>query len=166
MTSVVDREAARVLLLDGAQRVLLLRGCDPARPQAGTWWFTPGGGAEGGETPEQTARRELWEETGLTVGGLQGPVAERTACFDFDGVAYRQHEQFFVAHLPDVDVVSRPTAHTETETRAVLGWRWWSAAELATTGDAVHPGWLPAWLSGEVDGGGWSGRPTDRATGP
>lgn len=151
---VVDREAARVLLLDGDSRVLLFHGCDPARPQDGTWWFTPGGGAEDGETPEQTARRELWEETGLRVGALEGPVAERTTEFDFDGVAYRQHEHYFVARLDEVDVSTRPAAHTELETRAVLGWRWWAEADLARTEDVVHPGWLGAWLSGEVHGRG------------
>jgi 8-oxo-dGTP pyrophosphatase MutT (NUDIX family) len=150
----VHREAARVLLLDGSSRVLLFHGCDPARPQDGTWWFTPGGGAEGDETPEQTARRELWEETGLRVEGLEGPVAERTTEFGFDGVAYRQHEHYFVARLHDPDVVTRPAAHTELETRAVLGWRWWSDAELTGTVDVVHPGWLGAWLSSEVHGRG------------
>lgn len=149
---VVEREAARVLLLDGSSRLLLLHGHDPARPGGGSWWFTPGGGAEGGETPEQTARRELWEETGLRPDVLEGPVAERTAEFDFDGVAYRQHEHFFLARLRDADVGVVPTAHTELETRAVLGWRWWREQELTRTEEVVHPGWLAAWLAGEVRG--------------
>jgi hypothetical protein len=33
-----------VLLLDDAGRVLLFRGGDPAAPERGTWWITPGGG--------------------------------------------------------------------------------------------------------------------------
>lgn len=39
------------------------------RTDDGTWG-PPGGGLHPGETLEQTARRELFEETGLTVGTL------------------------------------------------------------------------------------------------
>ena len=32
----------------------------------GTWWQMPQGGMDEGEDPEAAARRELWEETGVT----------------------------------------------------------------------------------------------------
>jgi 8-oxo-dGTP pyrophosphatase MutT (NUDIX family) len=47
------RYAGRVLLVDDARRVLLLQGLDPGDPGAGTWWFTPGGGCEGGERTDE-----------------------------------------------------------------------------------------------------------------
>ncbi|MFD0349338.1 hypothetical protein ACFQ0M_31470 [Kitasatospora aburaviensis] len=34
------RRAARILLLDGQDRILLFRASDPAVPEV-TWWFTP-----------------------------------------------------------------------------------------------------------------------------
>src|SRR5688572_15916571 len=66
MTGLVPRRAARVLLLDAADRVLLFRGCDPARP-AQRYWFTVGGGQDPGGTLTDCAVRELYEETGLRL---------------------------------------------------------------------------------------------------
>ncbi|MDT4989246.1 MAG: hypothetical protein QOI74_3340, partial [Micromonosporaceae bacterium] len=61
-----SRRAARVLLLDAAGRLLMLRGHDPARPDH-RYWFTVGGGIDDGETPVGAAVRELFEETGLRI---------------------------------------------------------------------------------------------------
>jgi ADP-ribose pyrophosphatase YjhB (NUDIX family) len=47
--------------------VLLVR---RGRPPAMGTWSLPGGAQELGETAEQAARRELFEETGLAVGDL------------------------------------------------------------------------------------------------
>ncbi|WP_380166491.1 NUDIX hydrolase [Jannaschia sp. R86511] len=150
---VVDREAARVLLVDGAGRVLLFEGLDPADRDGGSWWFTPGGGLEGEESAEQAAHRELWEETGLRVPRLAGPVAERRSEFAFDGLLYRQHELYFAAALEATDVVVGPVAHTELEVRSVLRWHWWSADELARTQERVYPPWLARWLARTVTEG-------------
>lgn len=138
MAEPVDRTAARVLVVDDSERVLLFEGLDPADPTRKTFWFTPGGGLEPGESYEEGARRELAEETGLVPDQLQGPVHERVAVFDFEGVTYRQSEQFFTARVPSGGgIVS--DGFTEVERRAVLRHRWWTLAELRTTTAAVYP---------------------------
>ena len=56
------RRAARVILLDPANRVLLMRYDDG--PPNGSHWSTPGGGLNTGEEYPAAALRELAEETG------------------------------------------------------------------------------------------------------
>jgi 8-oxo-dGTP pyrophosphatase MutT (NUDIX family) len=59
--------SAGVILVDPRGRVLMqLRDNDPKIMFPGYWGLT-GGAALAGETPEQTARREVAEETGLTL---------------------------------------------------------------------------------------------------
>lgn len=133
----VVRNAARVLLLDPAGRVLLVRGGDPERPEAGTWWITPGGGLEPGEDARTAAIREAFEETGHRVAELEGPVARRSSVFPFDGRLIEQREQYFVARVPAFE----PTTEgwTELERRALTGLRWWTVEELRATEDTVYP---------------------------
>ncbi|WP_433369391.1 NUDIX hydrolase [Actinoplanes sp. CA-142083] len=63
-------EVALVLLVDPSGAVLMQHRDDHAPVSPNQWGF-PGGRIEPGETPEQAARRELLEETGLTAGELR-----------------------------------------------------------------------------------------------
>lgn len=135
----VDRRAARVLLVDAADRVLLLRGSDPQDPGQGDWWFTPGGGLDAGEQPVGAARRELAEETGLLLSeaDLGDVVHERVAHFTFGGTDYRQAEVYYLARVDRHEVDT--AGWTPLEVASVLEHRWWPRSELAATVERVFP---------------------------
>jgi ADP-ribose pyrophosphatase YjhB (NUDIX family) len=139
-----DRQAARVLLLDAEDRLLLFHGADPHVPDV-TFWFTPGGGVEEGEDLEEAALRELAEETGLAAAELSAPAWTRTAEFSFEGELIRSRETFFVARVPSWEVDT--AGFTDLERRAVHSHRWWTLEELLATGDAIFPTTLPVLMS-------------------
>ena len=138
MQATVDRRAARVLLIAG-RSVLLIRGVDPARPDRGTWWHTPGGGIEDGETIENAAVREVLEETGhvMSLEDIGPVVATRTAFFEFEDVQYRQQEWFFAVRVPAFDPGS--DRWDEIERRSLLEHRWWTLDDLTSTAEPVYP---------------------------
>nr|WP_247601908.1 NUDIX domain-containing protein [Cellulomonas denverensis] len=137
------RTAARVLLLDEADRVLLVRGHDVDQPER-SWWFTVGGGLEPQESPRDGAIREVREETGLTLdpSALVGPVLTRSAIFDFVAHRCRQDEEFFLARIPG-DSVLASDGWTALEASVLDEMRWWDLDELAGVRIEVFPEGLP-----------------------
>ncbi len=64
------RPSARVVLLDDADRLLMLRIHDSSatrgpNPITADFWLLVGGGVQPGDTYEQAAYREVFEETGI-----------------------------------------------------------------------------------------------------
>lgn len=118
------RRAARVILFDEEDRVLLVRGHDADNPER-SWWFTVGGGIEDGESSRECASRELFEETGIRLEPelLIGPIAYRRAVFNFETVLARQDEEIFYARTHCKELSD--TRWTEEEQRVIDEYRWW-----------------------------------------
>jgi len=150
------RRAARVIALDPAGRLLLARGHDVDEPGR-HWWFTVGGGIDAGETAREAAVRELREETGLVAdpADLVGPVARRTALFDFAARHVRQDEEFFLVRLEASDAAFDTAGWTEIEVRFMDELRWWDLDGLAAQPEQVYPAGLVGIVRGLA--GGWDG---------
>ena len=124
--TIIDRDAARIVLLDRHDRVLLFRCEEPGADRS--FWITPGGGLKPGESHETAALRELREETGL-VGVELGPcVWTRTHTFPWLGQTYRQRERFFLLRV-DGHEIDR-AGHTAEERQVLIEHRWWSAQQI------------------------------------
>jgi ADP-ribose pyrophosphatase YjhB (NUDIX family) len=133
------RLAARVIVLDPEDRVLLFRYDDG--PPNGSHWCTPGGGLNDGEAYLEGARRELAEETGWTDVPLSGEVYRRTLTMEYADEIVRQHERFFLGRteparreLGEYDGLA--AMHTSD---GIAAWRWWTLAELDTTDEVIWP---------------------------
>jgi len=133
-----SRATVRVILVDRTERTLLFEDSDPGVPGA-TWWMTPGGGVDPGESEAETAVREVAEETGcaITAADLVGPVGRRHVVHGYSDQVIEQDEVFYAARVDgfEVDV----SAHTEDEQLTILRHRWWTRAELAQTDAAIWP---------------------------
>jgi len=145
----VLRHAARILLVDAAGRVLLLKW----RLQSGGHvWITPGGGLAAGESHQEAALRELDEEVGLRGVALGPCVWLREHVFNWSGRAYRQRERFYLLRV-DAHEVDR-AGNDENELRVLEEFRWWTLPELEASAETFAPRrialYLAPLLSGEL----------------
>lgn len=137
-TALRERLTARVLLLDPADQILLMKGRLPSDPAAPGAWFTVGGGVEAGETLLEAAAREIVEETGLTDASL-GPVVWRgeQVLLDRKRRPVRFVEHYILARSAG-GALSRE-GWQSLEREFVDDIRWWPLAELRDCSEPVYP---------------------------
>lgn len=120
------RQAVRALVVDPADRVLLVRFEFPDV----TVWALPGGGVEPGESAVEALERELDEELGL-VGVDIGPhIWSRVHVVPFlDGTHDGQRDDIYLVRTDEFQPAPRLTWERLNAER-VHELRWWTSAEL------------------------------------
>lgn len=125
------RPAARAIILDEDDRILLCRFEFPRDGRQVVVWSTPGGGVEAGETLLAALRRELVEEVGLELDADPPHVWHQE-------VVRPGHVDGYDGLINDYFLV-RTTAFTprgslsdeQLAAENVTGLRWWTLAEIS-----------------------------------
>lgn len=136
-------------MLDPQDRLLLINARDPMRRGA-TWWEIPGGGMDPGERTEDTVRRELWEEAGISDATIGPCVWTQTVRFSFAGLHFDQDEWIHVARCDGT--AARPGGLEALEALAFGEQRWWRVDELMSRSPRTIPYRLSEFVSSLV---GW-----------
>lgn len=139
------RRAARLIVLDPEGRALMFRYDVPGRDP---FWVTAGGECEPGESFEDAARRELFEETGIAAD--PGPeIARMTPEFvTVEGEPVQADERFFFVRVAKAEIDT--SRHTLQEQRLVTQHRWFTRAELADWPEAIFPANLAEMIEQEA----------------
>lgn len=144
------RRAVRALVIDPADRLLLVRFGEPARH---VWWAMPGGGVESGEDEVDALRRELAEEVGLVDVDLAGPIWERTHLWEGHPRFAGQAERMWFVRCATFDPAPQ-MSWDQLNAEGMTGIRWWTTGELAAAIDTdFSPTRLPTLFAGIVADG-------------
>ena len=132
----IERPAVRALVLDGQERVLLVKFVDVVGQ---VWWATPGGGIEEGERAELTLRRELAEEVGLDEFQLGAEIWRRDHTFAWCGQILHQPERIWLVRVDEHE----PAPAVDLAAENVADVRWWTLDELRKATEELVPKRLP-----------------------
>jgi len=145
------RPAARVLVIDRLDRLLLLDGIVPNRERTRLWCL-PGGALRPDETFEEAALRELLEETGIAGVALGPCVWRREHVMEMFQKWYVADERYFLVRVAEAEIDG--AGRDPVEADLILGHRWWTAAEIAASRETFVPRrlgeLLPPLLRGEI----------------
>lgn len=134
--------SARALLIDPDGRVLMMklagrRIVDPAALLRPTFWVTPGGSLEAGESFADGLRRELREETGLEIDDIGRHVWISDKELDIAGERVLTRAHVYALRVPAFEPVVRTL--TPEEADSFRGFKWWAPDEIAASRESFIP---------------------------
>lgn len=151
---VVERNAVRVVLIDGGGRILLLHTRDLRDTEFTSAWELPGGGMETGESYLEAAAREVREETGIQLApaAISAPLWQRDVLYTYRGQRRLQHESIAVARIAALAPVVSTTVTVEFEPEDHFEHRWWTPLEIENARARFFPRSLPLQLARVLNG--------------
>ncbi len=144
------RNAVRVLLLNGDKLLLMcIEDFDISAPNSKPnkrFWCTIGGGIESGESIQEAAMREIYEETSLSSENIElGPIVWQSDLnLMLRGTLTRFKEVYVVAKTSTHNVsLHQPT---QAELDIVKELKWFTLEEIKQCPDVIFPTSLPQHL--------------------
>lgn len=157
----VERIAVRVVLINKIQQVLLMQVHLPGAhrvdgsPHNELYWITVGGKSEVGESVQETAMREVKEETGLKNITIDRVLGYETFDLIVQNNLTRYYNTYVLAYVADTYFSSQ--SWTEKEKGYVKKMKWFSLEDVKSYEKDIHPInpllaeiYLPIFLKGQI----------------
>ncbi|MDT5025735.1 MAG: hypothetical protein QOE61_2161 [Micromonosporaceae bacterium] len=129
------RPSARVVLLDTSDRLLMLKIHDPSatrgpNPNTADFWLLVGGGVKPGESYEEAAHREVFEETGIRDVSIGRYVwTQEKLVTNPIGELELRLTKFFVGRVATDSLIDF-SGHEPLEASTITGYHWFPHDEI------------------------------------